>query len=73
MAAIAQGNKGMLQKVAEQAPAGLAISSPWWLPDVHHVSMVAADWLPIFGCLWLVVQIVGYIYKRGKKNVDDAS
>jgi len=33
-----------------------AIASPWWLPSLHDVSHFAAEWLPILGAIWLVVQ-----------------
>jgi len=35
-----------------------AIASPWWLPSLHDISQVAAEWLPILGGVWLAVQIV---------------
>lgn len=34
-----------------------AIASPWWLPTLHDVSQFAAEWLPILGAVWLIVQI----------------
>lgn len=42
-----------------------AIASPFWLPSLATVSEVAAHLLPIFGVLWLVVQIIGYVRRRG--------
>lgn len=34
-----------------------AIASPAWLDWLHTVSQVATTLLPIFGVLWLLVQI----------------
>ena len=45
------------------AVAVAAVASPIWL---EHVSQGAALVLPILGCLWLAVQIVGYLVKKGK-------
>jgi hypothetical protein len=47
------------------AIAGAALSSPWWLPGLERFSEIAALLLPIAGLVWLVVQIVGYLYKHG--------
>lgn len=46
------------------AIAGAAIVSPWWLPGLQHWSEVAGLLLPIAGLIWLVIQIVGYLYKH---------
>jgi len=48
------------------AAAGAAVVSPWWLPQLHHVSTIAAEVLPILGALWLIVQIVTHILKTRK-------
>ena len=45
------------------ALAGLAILSPWWLPWLQDVSTIAALLLPIFGGLWLLVQIWSRLFK----------
>lgn len=47
--------------------ASLAVISPWWIPTVDHVSQVAATWLPILGCLWMIIQIFGYFVKKRDK------
>lgn len=48
--------------------AGVAITSPWWLPVLQGSSEIAALLLPIAGLIWLVVQTVGYIAKHNKEN-----
>jgi hypothetical protein len=40
------------------AAAGAAVTSPWWLPQLHHISVFAAELAPILGALWLLLQIV---------------
>ena len=45
------------------AVAVAAVSSPLWL---EHVSQGAALVLPILGCLWLAVQIGGYLWGKRK-------
>lgn len=44
-------------EVVTDTGAVAAIASPWWLPALHDVSQFAAEWLPILGAVWLVVQI----------------
>ena len=44
-------------EVVTDTGAVAAIISPWWLPTLHDVSQFAAEWLPILGALWLIVQI----------------
>lgn len=39
-----------------------AITSPFWLPDLATVSATAAELLPIFGLIWLIVQIFAKIF-----------
>ena len=43
--------------------ATLAVLSPVWLPWLQDVSTVAALLLPIFGGMWLMVQIWSKIFK----------
>jgi len=38
--------------------ASAAITSPWWIPTLEDVSVYAAEFLPILGAIWLVVQIL---------------
>lgn len=47
--------------------AGAAVASPIWLPWLQQTSEVAALLVPIFGVIWLVIQIVGYLSRREKK------
>lgn len=46
--------------------AGLAVISWWWLPWLQDVSTIAALLLPIFGGLWLLVQIWAKLFFKGK-------
>ena len=49
------------------APAAVAaVISPWWLPILHSTSEAAALILPIIGVLWLVIQIMVFLYRAGK-------
>ncbi len=48
--------------------AGAAIISPVWLPSLAAASEMAALLLPIAGLVWLVIQIVGFIYKERNAN-----
>lgn len=43
-----------------------AITSQSWLPEIGRVSEVAETWLPILGCMWLLIQITGYFLKKRK-------
>ena len=44
----------------------VAIASPWWLEPLQSGSEFAGLTLPILGCIWLVVQIIGYMRSRKK-------
>lgn len=46
--------------------ASAAVISPWWIPSLSDISQVTADLLPIAGLLWLVIQIVFYLYGKMK-------
>ena len=35
-----------------------ALFSPWWLPSLHNVSVVAAEIAPILGGLWLILKMI---------------
>jgi len=48
--------------------AGAAVASPIWLPWLSSMSEVSALLLPIAGLAWLVIQIVGYLVKKEKKE-----
>lgn len=45
-------------------PAVFATTSPLWLPWVGRVSDLAAILLPILGCTWMIIQIVGFFIKK---------
>lgn len=55
---------------AANAGAAAALASPWWLPSLHGVSVIAAELLPILGAVWLIVQIAVKLaqYRRSKKQ-----
>lgn len=44
--------------------ASLAVVSPWWLPTVNQFSQGAATFLPVFGCAWLLMQMVAFLIKQ---------
>lgn len=50
-----------MQDRATDALAAGAVLSPFVLPGLYEISEVAADWLPILGAAWLLVQIVAKI------------
>lgn len=55
------------EKITTWVAAG-AVVSPAWLPSLQATSQVAALLLPIFGVIWLAVQIYFKVreYRRGK-------
>jgi hypothetical protein len=44
------------------AAAGAAVTSPWWLPQLHNISVIAAELAPILGAIWLLLQIFVKLY-----------
>lgn len=44
-----------------------AITSPWWLTGLQHLSEGAAMLLPVAGVLWFAVQIYFHIKNKGKR------
>ena len=54
--------------------AGAAVTSPLWLAGLRDVSLVAGYLVPIFGLIWLAVQIVNKLVEmadargRGKED-----
>lgn len=40
-----------------------AILSPWWLPMAHDL---AAQWAPLLGVIWLLVQIVDKLVRLSR-------
>lgn len=55
----------MINDRATDAVAYGAVTSPLWLPTLSDISQVASTMLPIFGLLWIIVQI--YFKFREKK------
>lgn len=55
------------QETLTNVSAAGAIVSPWWLPDLHNISVVAAEIAPIIGVIWLVVQIISKIRDEARK------
>lgn len=47
-----------IQDTITATGASAAITSPWWLPSLEYASVMAAEFLPILGAIWLVVQIL---------------
>ena len=45
--------------------AGASAMSYWWL---DYVSNLAASWLPILGCLWLIIQGASLVYRTWYKK-----
>jgi hypothetical protein len=54
----------LFDRVTTGVAAG-SLASPLWLPWLKTVSDGAALLLPIFGLIWLVVQIVTRLLRRG--------
>jgi hypothetical protein len=50
------------------AVAASAILSPYWLPLAHDL---AAQWAPILGCVWLLVQIIAKLFEITRRDDDD--
>lgn len=44
--------------------AGAAVISPVWLPWLQGTSEIAGLLVPIFGLIWLVIQIIGYLRRK---------
>ena len=44
------------------------ISSPLWLPYIKAVSAVAADFVPILGCIYLSLQIGFKLWDRTRND-----
>lgn len=53
---------------ATNAAAGAAVSSPWWLPGLQEMSETAALFLPIFGVVWLAVQIASKVIEHKSRR-----
>jgi hypothetical protein len=47
-----------------------AISSWWWLPDFANLSQIAASLTPIFGLLWLAMQIFNKAFEWHAKYME---
>lgn len=63
----------LFQTTSEKVTAAVAwgaILSPWWLPMAHDL---AAQWAPLLGCLWLLVQIIDKLIRlsRTEEHHDD--
>jgi hypothetical protein len=48
------------------AAAGVAITSPTWLPMLQGVSVIAGTLLPILGAIWLIVQIISKVIETNR-------
>jgi len=58
------GQMSLFDRVTTGVAAG-SLASPFWLPWLQTVSDVAALLLPIFGLIWLVVQILTRLLRKG--------
>lgn len=63
----------MTNESAGTVAAAGAVVSPWWLPSLHNVSVVAAELAPILGVIYLVVQIYLKIVESYKKDKNEQS
>jgi hypothetical protein len=48
--------------------AGAAITSPLWLQQIKPYSDVAAIFVPILGCIYLILQITFKLWDRAQKG-----
>lgn len=55
-------------RVADTTIAVSAVTYPFWRRALHDWSEIASDLAPIFGCIWLLVQIAGYFVAREAKK-----
>lgn len=69
MKSIISENFDLIQTRVTDGVAVGAVSSPFWLTPLEGVSSLAGSLLPILGCAWLIVQIVGY-YRPKRKGKD---
>jgi hypothetical protein len=56
-----------MAETATTATAGAAVLSPLWLPNLHSLSALAAEILPILGAIWLIVQIITKVIETRRK------
>lgn len=60
-----------MNPIIDKATTGIAagaVVSPWWLPSVADISAAAAQWLPILGICWLIMQMAVFLIKLWKGN-----
>jgi hypothetical protein len=58
----------LFQTTSEKVTAAVAwgaILSPWWLPTAHDL---AAQWAPVLGCAWLIVQILDKLIRLSRDD-----
>jgi hypothetical protein len=61
----------LFSTTAERAGAAVSasmITSPLWLPYIKAVSAVAADFVPILGCIYLSLQIGFKLWDRTRND-----
>lgn len=44
-----------------------ATASPIWLPQLEEISKAAATLLPILGVVWLLMQMMAWLFKKPPK------
>ncbi len=47
-----------------------AVSSPWWMIYIIHLSDAAAIALPILGAAWLLIQIANFFWPRNDVQLE---
>jgi hypothetical protein len=57
-------------KITTAVVAG-SMLAPWFMTDLQQVSAVAALLAPIFGCIWIVMQIVFKLMELNDKSEDE--
>ena len=56
-------------KITTAVVAGSMVA-PWFMSDLQQVSAVAALLAPIFGCIWIVMQIILKLLELNEKEDD---
>jgi hypothetical protein len=47
--------------------AAAAVTSSIWMPSLHDASTFAAQWAPVLGAIWLILQIARFLVQTGWK------
>lgn len=60
-------------KTMSNGVATAACGSPWWLPSLHDLSTTAAEWLPILGAVYLILQGAHFLWTKKWVHGSDTS